>query len=169
MNLFKAISRVFSVCLVLGSLSPGLSFAQGGPPPPPPPPPPTYLPGYGLHIGSGAYLSGGIKKDISVTVVVIRITFNRSGQPPLHFDSLDTASRDPRLSDQQREKIKQLLPGVHQLQSELSRIQEEFRVQGQKQKSVSLRADFAKQEQKLKEIIQRYTSSVPGFEIDLLP
>ncbi len=160
---------MFSFFLLFGALSPSLSFAQGGPPPPPPPPPPTYLPGYGLHIGSGAYLSGGIKKDISVTVVVIRITFNKPGQPALQFDSIDTASQDSRLSAQQREKIKQLLPRVRQLQSEISRIKEEFRVQGQKQKGVSSRADFAKQDQKLKEIIQKYTSSIPGLEIGLLP
>ena len=102
-------------------------------------------------------------------MVVIRITFNKPGQSALHFDSMDAASRDSRLSVHQREKIKQLLPRVHQLQSEISKIKDEFRVQGQKQKGASSRDDFAKQDQKLKEIIQKYTNSIPGLEVVLLP
>ncbi len=45
---------------------------------------------------------------------------------------------------------------IHQMQAEISKMNEEFRVQGQKQRSISPGNDFAKQDQKMKQLIQKY-------------
>lgn len=42
------------------------------------------------------------------------------------------------------------------MQAEISKMNEEFRVQGQKQRSISPGNDFAKQDQKMKQLIQKY-------------